>query len=217
MLKVELMPEPSRFQADVRTPGLAAIQRHEQSDSKLPPHWRNVLPELREASDCICAYSATRIPHSVGLGTVDHFIPKSLSPHLAYEWKNFRYASSRINARKRDYTDVIDPCRIGDDWFSMDFPSMIITPSSNTPGLARKRISETISRLKLNLDSELISERLEWLLDFVDGHVSFEYLTLQVPFISRELRRQNLIQFDADNAKPSSHLISTIRLSLPRD
>lgn len=110
MISVQEQPEPPDFSKKVRDPGSAFIHQLSYPVKwKNREYWRRSLHDLHTAYHGICAYSAHWIPCVTGAATVDHFIPKSIAPQFAYEWKNYRLASSKMNSRKGDYQDVLDP------------------------------------------------------------------------------------------------------------
>jgi hypothetical protein len=80
--------------------------------AEFEPYWTNVIEQLKEPYDYICAYCCFRIHRVTGAASVDHMAPKSLSWDRNYEWDNYRLCSARLNARKNDFTDVIDPFEV---------------------------------------------------------------------------------------------------------
>src|SRR5690606_6278055 len=137
---------------------------------------REILPDIWCAYNSVCAYSCQWIPLEQGSASVDHFVPKSVDPFRAYEWDNYRLAASKMNAKKGDATDVVDPFELSPMSFHLLFPSMLIKPN---PALSEERQRElwaTIERLDLNDDEPLIRSRLQWVLDYSDGEISFPYL-----------------------------------------
>lgn len=196
MIPIQEQPEPSDFSNNVRRPGAAFLKevaRPTKWDKK--EYWQKALPDLYQAFVGICVYSAHWIPRDTGVATVDHFIPKSIAPQLAYEWSNFRLASLKMNSRKGNFQDVIDPFKVEPNWFVMDFPSMLIKPNPTLSASLKGRIQATIKRLKLNDDETCVKARTEWLLPFCKSgnQDSFEHLKKHAPFIAYELQRQNLI------------------------
>ncbi|MDZ4752430.1 MAG: hypothetical protein SGI87_12500 [Flavobacteriales bacterium] len=194
MIVISQQPEPESFDDVVRKKGLKFLRDNE------PPYnwtyhayWRDSLPDLCRAYRSICAYCCHWIPNEQGSASVDHFIPKSITPDLAYEWANFRLASSKMNAKKRDYTDVVDPFEIQADTFILLFPAMLVKPNPRFSGAEKKSLWDTIKRLDLNADESLVKARLRWVLDYCDGHISFAYLQGKAPFIAAEIQRQGLL------------------------
>ena len=198
MIPVQFQPEPDDFEDKVRKPGLAFLNKvpnPKSEDWKNRDYWRKSLPDLYTSYNKICAYSAQWIPRPEGSPTVDHFLPKSAKPELAYEWDNFRLASLRMNARKNDFQDVIDPCKLNLGDFILDFPVLSISASFNLSDSLKKQIMDTIDRLKLN-DEICKQGRLEWLMPYCETVYPFEYLKKKAPFIAYELERQGLVDVD---------------------
>lgn len=192
MIPVTPKPEPTNFDDAVRQPGRAfLVQNPHPKYNEWKSYWTRALDDLRTAHDGICAYSATWIPHSVGSHSVDHFISKDASPHLAYEWSNFRYASGRFNGRKGT-KNVLDPFLIGTGWFQINFNNMFIRPDPHLNDQQRREILDTIDTLHLNSDDKLVEERIGYVENFRNGHISFAYMQQKAPFIAFEMERQGL-------------------------
>lgn len=188
MMRVELQPEPDHFDRLVRQPGLRALA--EQRDP-LPPYWRECSEDLYRSYRGFCAYLAVIIPPGTGARSVDHLAPKSRQRELAYEWQNYRLACMLMNARKRDFDDVLDPFEIEDDWFYLEFSFLQVLPNPSLDGATRDRVAATIMRLKLN-DRECRSARAQYFDAFAAGRISFDCLEQWSPFVAREWRRQGL-------------------------
>jgi len=196
VIPVQPKPEPADFSKKVREPGavfLNKVPNPKNKDWINREYWRESLEDLCEAYDRICAYSAQWMPRTEGNPTVDHFIPKSVKPEWAYEWHNFRLACSKLNARKRDYQDVIDPFGLQPDSFILDFPSLLIKPNQNIPAPLKEKVIATIKRLKLNADDNCIKGRQDWLMPYCKKEYPFDYLKRKAPFIAYELERQDLV------------------------
>lgn len=167
----------------------------------LPDHWRRALPALREAYSHICAYLGLRIPPAVGAAEVDHFRPKSKNQHLAYRWENFRLSSKLVNTFKLDYEDVLDPFKIGSDWFSLNLLSgeVEIGPGASSP-ILREKVQATINRLRLNKNPVFVDARK----DYIDRYfgvtnpsdplspppMDLRSLAYEAPFVAAEIVRQ---------------------------
>lgn len=194
MIPVKLQPEPNSFFELVRKPGNIFLHKtphpldHEWTRRG---YWRNALPEMRIAYKHICAYCAQWIPYGTGAHSVDHFIPKSVSPNLAYEWSNFRYVSSRFNSRKGTKL-ILDPYNLQEGWFTIDFTSFFIKPHPGLLPEQKLQVLDTIDILKLNTDELLVQERYSWVVDFLEGQCAFALLEKKMPFIAFELRRQGI-------------------------
>ena len=129
---------------------------------------------------------------TTGEASVDHFVPKSAQPQLAYEWSNLRLAARRYNQLKGDYQDVLDPFQIAGDWFVLNIPSLQLSANDNLSDAEAGEVWCTISRLRLN-DERALRSRARWLREYCNRHISFEFLQRHAPFITHELRRQGLV------------------------
>jgi hypothetical protein len=194
MIPVPKKPEPDHFHKRVRKPGSDFLKKVPKPTTKQwegHAYWRIMLNRMRTDYNEICAYSALWIPPATGAHTVDHFIPKSSKPSLAYEWDNYRYASLRYNHRKGTNT-IIDPFTLADGWFVMDFPTLEIMPN---PGLSPGDLSvvhDTIETLGLNRDEIYFEACQEWIMAYCTYDITFEFLKRKAPFIAFELKRQGL-------------------------
>jgi 5-methylcytosine-specific restriction endonuclease McrA len=196
MIFVQEQPEPADFSTKVRTPGQAFLKKLTKkptnTDFKKKRYWKECLTDLYKAYNGICAYSAQWIPPYITRGTVDHYIPKHEAPELAYEWSNYRLCTERMNNNKDNHLDVMDPFRVQNGWFSINFATFFIEPGDGLPEYLRIAVENTITRLKLNDDDTLVQERVNQVQAYSDGDVSFEFLKNKYPFIASELDRQGL-------------------------
>jgi hypothetical protein len=194
VIPIQPQPAPADFWTKVQAKGQKFLQKAPQPISwKNREYWRSSLPDLYAAFDCVCAYSAHWIPYTVGTPTVDHFIPKSVAPELAYDWANFRLSSLRMNSNKRDFQDVLDPFLIQSGWFVLDFPSLLLKPNPALADEIKDSITITIQRLKLNSDDNCVQHRQEWLMGYCQQVFTLEHLRKMAPFTAFELERQNLL------------------------
>lgn len=189
MIHVVKQVEPHHFRELVRDPGLKFLKSNPKPKSgEWKSYWQRALPDLHDAYLGVCAYSAFWAPDC----TVDHFVPKSVSPALAYEWDNFRLATPKMNSRKRDYTDVLDPFEIGNGWFVLEFPSLIVKPNSELSEDTRSKVLATIERLRLNDDDYCLKFRVRWVLEYCRTP-DLGILRQVAPFVALELERQGLL------------------------
>jgi hypothetical protein len=191
---VKQRPEPIDFDSKVRAKGVVFLQidpRPKVWNNR--EYWRESLKDLHEAYNKVCAYSAQWIPSIQGSPTVDHFIPKSMKPELAYEWNNFRLSCLKMNARKRDFQDVLDPFQIKYGWFILDFPSLLIKVNSKLDEPIKSQVKSTIKRLKLNDDDDCVKHRQDWLMRYCEKKITFDFLKETAPFIAYELERQDIV------------------------
>ena len=151
-------------------------------------YWRRSIGDLLLAYRNICSYSGSWTkPNVSGTYTpqdssVDHFLPKSSSPAKAYEWANFRLSRTRLNNRKGNHNDVLDPFTLPVRWFTLDFNSFLILPNRALAVSKKRRVQETIDRLELNTDNDYVQERVNVIRDYclrrltlamIDGLLAF--------------------------------------------
>ena len=197
MIRVIEQPEPSNFDKKVRVPGnkfLLVNSKPIKNEWKGKEYWRKAIPELCISYKRMCAYCATKIPATTGEPTVDHYIPRVEDPTKAYEWTNFRLSSKRFNSKKH-IKKIIDPFEVMPDWFTIDFDTYLIRPNRTPNVLTEDQfniIEYTITALDLNTDDDIVTERIEYINDYIKGDLSFNQLKRWVPFIAYELERQNL-------------------------
>jgi len=194
MIGVAQQPEYPGFNAEVRLPGAAflASNPHPNSDQfKKKNFWNKAAKELHAAYAGVCAYTAMYLTNQ---GSVDHFLPKTTHPQLAYEWSNYRLAGGRINSQKANQVGILDPFQVQNDWFFMDIPACLLRANPALPKPLRNQISATINSLRLNDDDNYVQERCNILMDFAGAHVSTDFLQRRYPFVAKEVARQQLSQ-----------------------
>ena len=170
MIPVAPALEPIDFNNKVRQPGAAFLHTTPHPSAaawRRHDYWRRAIDDLRLAYHNICSYSGSWTKTNVG-GTstlqdssVDHFIPKSSTPAQAYKWANFRLSRARLNNRKDNNNDVLDPFTLPGRWFTLDFRSFLISPNHALSGSEKRRVQKTIDRLGLNTDNDYVQERVE--------------------------------------------------------
>jgi hypothetical protein len=210
MIGVKQRPEPVAphfdFDARVGVPGNNWLTANPNGATKdMPSYWRLALPELRRSYKGVCAYFCCYVQPATGGGSADHFVPKSRARNVAYDWHNYRFACTRMNSRKRDAGDVLDPFTLVDGMFQVYFPTMRVRPA---PGLAAQTLADvraTIARLKLNSEECSTERQHHW--DNYDKHgLSAQRLIESSPFVAMEAARQGVL-------KPADHAVTvaTIR------
>ena len=199
MIPVTPAEEPAHFDQCVRQPGQRALARLAEEDEittgKLPPLWRKMLPDLLTRYRRICSYLCLYIPHGTGAPSVDHMIAKSDSPHLAYEWNNYRLACALMNSRKGAVADVLDPFGIEEGWFALELVAFQVVPGERLPPDTAGNVFKTIERLRLN-DHICCKARTEYAQDYWDKYIPLDYLTRHAPFVAGELKRQGRLRQD---------------------
>lgn len=205
MIGVKLRPEPAGpdfdFNASVRAPGEAWLTAHPSAQAhELPPLWRAALPTLRAAYKGICAYFCCYVMPVTGAGSTDHFAPKSSARDRAYEWDNYRFACARMNARKRDASDVLDPVGLADGLFVLAFSTLRVKPAPELAAPVLRQVKATIRRLGLN-SPECVAERQGHWENYVIYNLRVDRLIAHAPFVAMEAARQGML-------KPADHAVS---------
>lgn len=199
MIRVHLPPAPPHYEGEVRTPGqafLAANPHPSRSDWQRHRYWSNIHPFLYSSLRGICSYCATFTPRRsrsalVDHTSIDHFIPKSRNPALGYEWTNFRLCRVRLNNRKDNFEDVLDPCAIQNGWFRLNFTTFALLPHSGLPEDRQREVRDSIARLALNDDDAYVNERARAVYSYADGRLSIAQVARLYPFIATEIVAQN--------------------------
>ena len=192
MIPVEPKPEYADFDSEVRQPGLtflASTPIPTSAQFSKKNYWTKARVHLYAAYLGQCAYTTM---HLVDGGTVDHFRPKTTYPHLAYEWDNYRLARQKINGRKSNTEEVVDPFEVEAGWFVLHMPSCLVRAGSGLERAVRRRVNATINILQLNADDLLVQERCDLLISLADGNVTMGFLDRWYPFLSSEVRRQGV-------------------------
>lgn len=190
MIPIQQKPEPLDFNTHVRIPGVQFLSKvccPTSKQWKKNNYWTHCSQNLYSAYEGICAYTGIWVSKSSS--TVDHFIPKSNNPQLAYEWSNYRLACDKANNNKSD-EKILDPFQISNDWFLLNFPSLLVHPSKNLSTSDYDKVKKTIDILKLNNEC-FIEDRLHWLNEYI-YNLDFDFLKRHAPFIAYELQRQGI-------------------------
>jgi hypothetical protein len=139
-------------------------------------------------------YTGMRIPNETD-HSVDHFNPKSEFPKQAYEWRNFRYTSLKLN-REKGVMKILDPFLVKTDWFELEFYDFQVVESGSlqqyidenrTRSYAK---NETLALLNL---AWLRKAREQYVKDYESG-MSFKRLKEKAPFVAKELKRQGKLR-----------------------
>ena len=100
----------------------------------------------------------------------------------------------RLNNRKSNHNDVIDPFTLPNRWFTLDFRSFLVRPNGALSGSKKRKVQRTLDRLKLNTDNDYVQERINVVREYCLGNYTLDIIEEFWPFIAREMRAQN---FDA--------------------
>ena len=199
MIHVTAQAEPASFDTEVRQKGLAWLRKKKIAlDQPLPPkaaieaYWRQCLDEMHSSYSGCCAYLAVFFERVTGGGSVDHYIAKSQRADLAYEWSNYRLACSRMNSRKRDFDDVLDPFELEKNRFHLEPITGRIYPSPGLLNEQRNAVQTTIDRLGLD-DSGNREMRARHYQEYRQGYYNSDFLQKRSPFVWYEANRQGLL------------------------
>lgn len=190
MIRVELRSEYGTFDRDVRRPGMAFLAVNPSPNNKEyreHEYWSRSRSQLWQAYNRVCAYTSFYLPTG---GSLDHFVPKSQMPKLAYEWSNFRLCEERVNNWKKNSLVGVDPCWMNSDWAFLALPECIVRVSPNAGPIVGPRLKQTIELLRLNRDDTFVELRYDLVRDYVHGVTDLEFLKRYYPFIGREVERQ---------------------------
>ncbi len=210
MIQVTCAPEPAGFDATVRQRGLSAIDElvgrrprinHSgrrrksvaQREDDIPPTyfpalWRHALPDMLRAYERRCAFLAHYIEYATGNPSVDHMLPKSRAWQQVYEWSNYRLCAALVNAHKSDLGDLIDPFTCGAGWFELELVGFQVVVGNCPSTVSRAQIAATLRLLNL---PDFCKAREEYVVNYEQHHIDFDYLQRRAPFVAAELRRQN--------------------------
>lgn len=142
---------------------------------------------MNDAYSEVCAYYCFRIDNAVCWAEVDHFLPKSTHPELAYEWSNFRLSSPLANRAKGNQR-VLDPFDLSPDTFRIRFLDGVVIPSPTLSTEMKNACIQTIEVLHLNRP-ELKRRRVKDFDDFVAGRVPLSWLEQESIFVAVEVKR----------------------------
>lgn len=199
MIRVSLPPPPPRYEAEVHRPGLAFLAttpNPTRNEWGMHRYWSNVHSDLYRWHKGVCSYCASWTPRTARRGgldhtSIDHFVPKSRNTRLAYTWENFRLVRAKLNHRKADFQDVIDPLVIQNGWFQLSFTTFLIKSDSSLAPSIRTQVDSTIDRLELNRDRAYVNERARAVYKYSAGTLPFGELERLYPFIALEIQAQN--------------------------
>lgn len=204
MIPCRVHPQPPNFENDVRIPGqgfLTSVPHPRNADWRIHKYWSRIHDYLYDCMNGICAYCATHTPrrkstNGIDHTSIDHFVPKSFGNHShAYDWGNFRLCRSRLNNRKADHRDVLDPIFIHPRTFQIDFDTFEIVPNPSISDAMRQAVNSTIARLELNTDDDYVNERALAVYAYAANQLAFADLSRNYPFIAFEMIEQS---FDAN-------------------
>jgi hypothetical protein len=189
MIRFVLHSEPAQFDARCRQRGRRWLSKNLDCVGRPPDYWSEFEPHLRAAFNGLCGYCAMLVMKA----QVDHFIPVALLKKqgrhaLAYEWSNYRYGEGVLNQRKASHT-ILDPFRVGDDWFEVLLPSLQLVLTSNVPRGKRKLAEFTLEQLGLRDSEVVVRYRRVWFKLYQDGKLTLDGLREAAPQIGEAVER----------------------------
>lgn len=194
MIPVVKQKEPQIFNDEVRIPGLKYLKKNQKPNSKefsKHDYWRKINPELYRLYNGICAYTGFWFPDTSK--SVDHFVPKSKNPKLAYEWDNYRLTTQRMNNTKGDEINLVDPFGVKFGWFILDLDTYLIKPNKILAHSEQEKIAHTIKILRLNRDEDRVENRREIIQRYINREFDFKFIKRKYPYIAYEIERQGLL------------------------
>lgn len=185
MIRFEAGPKPQGFSEHVEQRGADWLVKHPKG--RPPAYWSDFRPQLADAFQSLCAYSAMFEP----VGTVDHFISVDEDRSKAYDWTNYRYAAAWINSSKASLksTQLIDPFAVLNTWFEVQLPSMQLILTEEIPAEERPRAEFVLTRLHLGHDERVVRQRREWFRMYQDGELTLDGLAKKAPLIAAAVRK----------------------------
>jgi hypothetical protein len=188
------IPEPAPFDTSCRQAGRQWLQLRHQNQQPLPDRprdfWSPFRPDLRRGFGGRCGYYAMYI-HD---GQVDHLVSWNTcrtnnTPELAYEWDNFRFVDGALNSSKRTLDgQLLDPFEVGDDWFELELPSLLLRPVS-VPADRQDAARLTLERLELDQGLRVLELRWEWYDKHQRGLLTLDGLRAVAPLLARAVER----------------------------
>jgi hypothetical protein len=186
MIHFEPTEEPANFDQMVRVPGKLWLSSNPKSDN-FPDHWKHCFGALAEGFGHLCGYSAMHVSE---LGAVvDHYLSKSKHRDLAYEWSNYRYASSKINSRKHTLDDqILDPFEVQDGWFEVQLGSWQLIMTEAIPQDERDRAQFTMDHLQIQTGRDALNDRRMHYRMFLEGQATLAALQSHAPLVYRAVK-----------------------------
>jgi hypothetical protein len=191
MIHFEPIPEPPRFDEEVRRPGNAWLEANPGvRPEKFPTHWIQCLGDLSTGFRDLCGYSAMWTSRP----TVDHYLCKSSRDgrSLTYEWDNYRLADIAMNSAKGTWDRrILDPFEVENDWFEIRLPNLeLIAAEERIPRERLDDVRFTLKKLGLRDSEDVLEIRRAWYREFTDGDVTLSWLARRAPLIARAIARR---------------------------
>ena len=185
MIRVEPLPEPLNFEADVRSPGNEWL-RNNPGAKRPPALWLKYISDLADGFRDRCAYAAMYVPE----GTVYHFLSYKNHPELTYEWGNYRFSAGTLNSSKKTVDGaLLDPYEIEDGWFEIILPSLQLRLTDAVPAAMRDKAEYTLKRLKLRDGERVLRWRRSWYALYQSGELTLDGLRRVAPLIANAVEK----------------------------
>ena len=131
---------------------------------------KDIKEFLRRETADKCAYCESKVPH-IDHGDVEHILPKSIFPHLQFDYENLTYACGVCNTKKGSFYDAATPLLnpykdLPEDHLMPVGPMVLRVPTSDRGLLTEKKLDLNRSDLV-----ERRQERLEATATLVDQMV----------------------------------------------
>lgn len=185
MIKCKQPQQPERFKKIEQT---GAIWLANNPKGKIPNKWYRYRLTLGKSSDWLCAYSAIYTRE----GTVDHFISQDEDRYKAYDWTNYRYASSLVNSSKQNVpsSSIINPFDVQNGWFEIILPSLELVVTPKIPAHLRAKAEYMLKRLPLGRDERIIKYRESIYDPFMCGQADLSFLRERAPLIAQAVYKR---------------------------
>jgi hypothetical protein len=195
MIPVQTVREPEDFDVKVRAKGNRWLAKNPRTRKRPPSYWSDFTPILAKGFGNLCGYAAMYVPNG---GTVDHYLSFKNRPDLAYEWTNYRFASTDWNSIKKNADEqILDPYEIGEGWFEILLPSLIMRTTNAVPARLREKAEYTLDRLKLRDGVKIIRWRQAWYEMYESRELNLDGLRHVAPLLAdavdRELTRNRVV------------------------
>lgn len=223
MIRVDEVSEPPAF-AEVKLKGNEWLAKYpDAAPGEFPDYWSPFRDHLAAGFNYCCGYAAMRTSKP----TVDHFIPKSSKEGrlLTYEWSNYRFADQELNNAKGTLNSgVLDPYKVGNDWFEILLPNLEMIITEYVPEGFRGDARAMLHHLGLGDSDAILKIRHSWYEPFIDGDATVTYVVRGAPLIARAVHKRlseipSAALEDArtwfDEFVAGTHTLKTLRARVP--
>lgn len=180
MIRVKKPKKPKNFEKLVGAPGKLHLQRYPMQGEYFRSFWRECIDDLEVAFDSLCGYTA----QFTSDGSVDHFLDKHTHRHLAYKWNNYRFASPKVQSKKKPGLVVLDPYKVDDGWFAISLPDLQLYVTDKVPAKHRVVAETMITKLGLVKGRHVMKQRQELYKQYRDGEMSTTAIRRFAPLLA---------------------------------